>query len=113
VYSYETSTTRGDGGLTLGNSTSEDDMIIVYADDSTLSIASGSLNYKNVNADSIEVWQSGEVSIASGSAINIFEDMYMERGRLSLFDSSTYAYKAGKEFKGNMVLFGEYNTVEF
>jgi hypothetical protein len=112
VYSYETSTTRGDGGLTLGNSTSEDDMVINYADGSSLNIASGSLNYKNIANDSIEGWMGGSITVGSNASLNIFEDIYLN-GIITFHSNSTYAHKSGKEIKAGITYFGSFNTIEF
>lgn len=113
IYAYDSELERGAGGLTLGNSTSGQDMILKYVDNSILTIALGSLNYKNIDEDSIEIWGIGNLSIESNASLNIFENMYMERGSAMFFDNSTYAYKTGKEFKGNIAAYGSYNTIEF
>jgi len=88
-------------------------MILKYVDNSILTIALGSLNYKNIDEDSIEIWGIGNLSIESNASLNIFENMYMERGSAMFFDNSTYAYKTGKEFKGNIAAYGNYNIIEF
>jgi len=112
IYAYDEGLERGAGGLTLGNSVIDDDMTLKYVDGSTLNIASGSLNYKNVAQDAIEAWGGGSVNIESNTSLNIFEDMYIN-GCATFFNNSTYAYKTGKEFKGSISCFGDFNTVEF
>jgi hypothetical protein len=113
IYIYDTSTERGAGGLTLGDEISGHDMHLRYLDNSILTIASGSLNYKNTILDAIEIWDNGYIHILSNASLNIFQDMYMEDGKVSFCTDSTYAYKTGKECKATITSFGTYNKVEF
>lgn len=110
IYAYDEGLERGAGGLTLGNSVIDDDMTLKYVDGSTLNIASGSLNYKNVAQDAIEAWGGGKMHILSNTSLNIFENMYCS---VILFDNSTYAYKTGKQINGSIASFGTPNIIEF
>lgn len=112
IFAYDAGLERGAGGLTLGNSVIDDDMILKYVDYSPLNIASGSLNYKNIAQDAIESWVGGSMYILTNASLNIFEDMYFD-GSVKFFDNSTYACKTGKEFKGAISYCGNLNTIEF
>lgn len=80
-------------GLTLGDDvTTTSDMQMLFLDNSTLTLAQGQLIYKNLDSNSIQLWNSNFISFAATTTLQLYENMNIQSGK-ALFDSeATYLH---------------------
>ena len=86
-------------GLTLGDEiTSSDDVQLIFLDSSTLTLAEGQINYKNLdpNQSDIQLWNSNTINFPPNTTLQAYENMYMQTGFInfgSFVGPATYAHK--------------------
>ncbi len=90
-----------DGGLTLGDSMSSEDVEVYIGAGVVLTLQRGSLNYKNVNPSSLFLSNvSSVLSIQSGAILNLYQSMNVRTGVLTFGNGATLARVAGKQIMG-------------
>ena len=68
-------------GLTLGDvTTTANDVQMLFPDSSTLTIAAGQLNYKNVdpNQTDIQIWNNNAIDFADTTTLALYTNMYIQ-----------------------------------
>ena len=95
----------GEKGVTIGDQTGINDMRIIFNGEPALTIEQGILNYKNINASSLQM-NTSRININSNVTINIFENMDLDDGSIYFNVGSTYAHAENKAITST--LFGWY-----
>ena len=77
--------------LTLGDEiTASDDVQLIFPDSSTLTIAAGQLNYKNLSPNAIQLWNNNQITFAPGTTLQLYENMNIQTGHI-MFGSNAGA----------------------
>jgi hypothetical protein len=95
-------------GLTLGDQTSVNevtvvnDMALIFNNRFLLTIAKGTLSYKNILVGSLQMNSDAMIEMSSGTHLNVDENMHLGHGAL-LFDmGATCSLAAGKQIYGSV-----------
>ena len=71
-------------GSTLGDEvTGSSDMQLVFLDNSTLTIAAGQLNYKNLDSGAIQLWNENIINFGPGTTLQLYRDMNIGTGNVN------------------------------
>ena len=98
-----------DEGITFGNSVSDDDFSCDVYSGATLMLSQGTLNYKNVNASSLELHNiSSALHIGASSTLNLYESMDLGAGKLVLGDRAIVAFASQKTLTGSIQPLGKH-----
>lgn len=99
-------------GLTLGDGyDSENDVSVNFSGDKILTIASGSLNYKNVDSTSLSMCNQSAIYVMANAWLRVYQDMYLNNGGISFYRDSVLARALDKQIFGCVHSAGEFSTI--
>lgn len=101
-----------DNGITLGNCTSgTNDTILNVSGGVNMTLSSGSLNYKNMNANSLVLGnQATSFLIEANATLNSYKSMSMGNSITTFGDNATLGQAPSAPFTGSVVTLGVLNT---
>ena len=84
-------------GLTFGDEiTSDDDMQLIFSDTSNLTIAAGTVIYKNLNFNAIQMWNSNAMLFLQGTTLQLYRNINMQTGYIyfgTSLGTATYVHR--------------------
>lgn len=95
-------------GITVGSGAAVDDLNINFKGDQTLYI-NGSLNYKNVQSDSLRMRNFSSFNIGQGCILRVYENIYLGLGSIAFGSGSIYARAIDKMIIGSINALGQFN----
>jgi hypothetical protein len=96
-----------DEGITFGSRNSADDFACIILGDAKLTLAQGSLNYKNVVASMFEMGNERSiVNLLPRTTLNVFENLALNKGKMVVGDRVIIARALGKYISGSLVPLG-------
>jgi hypothetical protein len=95
------------GGINIGNNIEANDLCCKICNSATLTLLSGSLNYKNILGSSCNMGdiESG-LEIGSGSALSLYQDLNLGIGRVKFYNNTLLGKVPGKQLIGSVNLAG-------
>jgi len=94
-------------GITIGDQTSQNDLVCEIEIGSSLNVASGTLNYKNVNSSSWSMdCYTSNLYMHDGTRLNLYESISLGHGILTLGNGMTLGKARGKDVTGSKVPLG-------
>ena len=91
-------------GITIGDGTSAGDCTVCIKSGGTFTYDNGSLNYKNVKANSwLMESDNSKLKMKTGTTLRLYESLNLGKGKIIFAGKSTLAYVAGKELIGPVI----------
>lgn len=98
-----------DGGICLGNDSSDDDIYCEIGGVETLNLSSGSLEYRNVNSSSWHMMgKNSNLYISPQAALKLYQNLTLDDGYASFCCGSQLLKTSGKELTGQINVIGNF-----
>jgi hypothetical protein len=96
-----------DNGITLGSRNSEEDIRIVFDANAQLNLLTGSINYKNILANSWEMLDDrSRLRLSENTVLRLFESMNLDAGNIVSENAVKIAFASGRTLTGAVNPFG-------